>query len=230
MYKIILLIFFLVALSIIPFVQIYADPVYLGVQITATQPITSYPYAPQPGKLWCLPKDSTVSISRTGFTTVTTILQKPICPGDTVGLGPANLVSGNVYTIRVHPVFVACSGFYNANGDCYEAWDTLGQDKDCDDVCGRYGQTAWSGYYTGEGHSGCSFISWTVGRNCTSCTANLNGLNYYSVNTGSCSYSLRTYPQEGNTTWSDPAYIRVCKCNWQNSFNNMDFSFSYTAP
>jgi len=231
MYKKILFIV-LAILLLVPMASTRA--IYLGVQITATQPTTVSPYTPEPGKLWCLGYGSIVNIKNSGNAVLASkTLAGPVCPGGTVWLGPIDSLGSGTYTITIattaYSAGPVCSGYRSSSNECYEAWDTAGQDKNCDAVCGHYGQTAVSGYYSGSGYSNCDFISYATGRTCSSCTQNLTGLNYYKMSDGSCSRSYQIYPQGESATWSHSDYIRVCKCNYAD-IGGRTFTYSYIVP
>lgn len=214
--KILFLLPLFIILMFLPVAKVWATNVYVGVQITATEPLKAYG-VPDPGQLWCLPvgtgltiRNSTntsdiVAISPTQTTVTST---KSLCPGDTIWSGLVNLTGGTVYNIRiVTPSHPFCSGYYSSS--CYEVWDAVGQDKDCNEICGRYGQQPYtsSGNCYDGGASNCNNIATLKGSPCTSCTS--GSYSYYSKSDGACWY------HNGYSTcnWSDPDYVRVCVCS-----------------
>lgn len=228
---------FFTALAFFPIARVSATNVYVGVQVTATTPINNSGVA-DTGKLWCLPVGTTMGLQNgvppgSGYLTpvgstsnpVTTIL--PTCPGSTIWSGLLNLTNGTPYTIRIYtPARSFCSGIFGDYNYCFETWDVVGQNKNCNDICAHYGQTpmssgtdCYAGYYTYN----CATIEALKGSSCSTCTA--GSYNYYSKTDNSCFYKANSYV---NCAWSDPNYVRMCICNLNNSTGYSSFNFSFT--
>jgi len=238
--KTLLFISFFVVLVFFPIMRVSATQVYVGVQITATEPIKSDGTI-DPGVLWCLPTGTTMGImSGTSYITpvsptvnpVTTIL--PTCPGSTIWSGLLNLTSGTTYTIRIAPqpgYFTFCSG-YNYGGYCYETWDVAGQNKNCYEICAHYGQTpVVSGTRCYNTLLNCNTIEKLKGSPCIggpSCSTGCcsGSYSYYSKTTNECWYYSGWGPDNG-CYWSDPNYVRACICNVNSTLANLIFDLSF---
>lgn len=237
--KLELLIIFIFVLAFIPIINVSAVQVYVGVQITATTPTDGSGNA-DPGRLWCLPVGTTMGFlegdppgsgSYIGGYTETTA---PTCPGNTIWSPLMDLTNEAPYTIRIHPVYPgSCSGYFDGYY-CWETWDVPGENKNCIDVCGRYGQTPAdttatttgdpSGLDCYEGYLGnCTVAEKLKGSSCSSCTDS-NAATYFSKTTDDCFYNDH---EHFACSWSDADYVRACMCVFEGGGAD-DFNFSYT--
>lgn len=236
-----LLIILLIALIFIPLAGVNATQTYVGVQVASTEPATQASQ-PDTGKLWCLPIGTSMGLMYSGsYVTASSTIANPIvlttptCPGSTIWSGLLNLTNEASYTIRITPADGShkdfCSGYFDTNNNrCQETWDVAGEDKNCNEVCGHYGQTANTDYgsggdncYSSFSSDTCAVIAKIKGSACSSCTAT-NNFSYYSKVDGSCFWTSGAYASCG---WSDPADVRICVCNLNSDAagNNFDFSF-----
>ncbi len=242
-----------ISLAFFPLARAGATNVYVGVQIISTEPLKIGGVA-DPGKLWCLPTNTTMGLvtgatpagGGTGGTYITpqaltsnpVTTVAPTCPGGTIWSGLLNLTINTTYTIRmIMPAPTFCSGYQASWTDstCYETWDVVGQNKNCNEICARYGQTPRLGgtgtqcySYPGNADHGCNYIIKGVkGSACTSCTASASNYSYYSKTTGACFYPANYY---SDCTWSDPSQVRVCACLPIYSTTLGNFNFSFTTP
>jgi len=177
-------------------------------------------------------------------------LPGPACAGDTVWSGLFNLTSGTTYNAYFNlggNNYNYCPGFWGSTGDtncnnnctstCWVSWDTPGQNKSCNQVCSYYNLT--NTYYTGTypwqimGYSdglNCGIVSKLLGGTCSSCTQNATA-DYYNPTTFACYTTQSWYwaaDAGGNGVLNDSSLVRVCPCNIQTTYTNINFAFNFT--
>jgi hypothetical protein len=241
--KTLLLFFFLVVLIFVPIIKVNAINTYVGVQITATQPVNSSAY-PDPATLWCLPTGTQLGVIYNssyvspvaGQNPITTIA--PTCPGSTIWSALLPLAVSTNYTIRISTAsYPFCNGYYD--GVCLETWLA---NKNCYDVCAHYGQAVK--YYNnnqcyGPGTTNCSALAALKGSPCTTCVVSPLGYSYYDTS-GNCWYhnsvdaAFNIPPPDPNANgcgWKDPGFVRACSCiiNYSTS-SSYTFDFPWTSP
>jgi len=237
MNKKIFLLIIAAVLFLVPLAKVSAIQTYVGVKITATTPTNSAGNASDSGKLWCLPVGTYLQVASgspfgsglapIGPSANPVYTTTPTCPGSTIWSGLLNLTNGSLYTIRIDAgggnYYSYCSGTNNSSYGCMESWDTPGENQNCSAVCAHYGQTVGSNW-NGLANGYCVDAVALKGSPCTTCNLSPSGFNYYDKS-GNCWY----YTNESPTgTWSDPNYIRVCRCNINNTGTNQLFDFPFT--